>query len=140
MAGQEFGLAFILNQLQENLARQEDKLSEHLQVTAAQGATLESMADSVEHLTQIVSTGNGQPALLVQVNDVKREVRHMNETLVDLERQVSEVAKDVRAISDQLGERFTPAQKAEKWKAAGLIISSGVSLITSLAVALGLQF
>jgi len=133
----DVGLSFVLSQLQENLSRQDDRLAEHMKATAAQGAVLDGVSTKVENLIKTVSTGNGQPALLVQVSDLRHDIATLKTSISTVEATVSGVAKDVKAMSAQLSETYTPAQKAERWKAIGIMATTAMSLVTALAAILG---
>ena len=133
----DVGLSFVLSQLQENLSRQDDRLAEHMKATASQGAMLESVSAKVENLVKTVSTGNGQPALLVQVNDLRHDIATLKSSITNVDATVASMARDVKALTAQLNEKYTPAQKAERWKAIGILATAATSLLTSVAAILG---
>lgn len=142
----DVGVTFALSQLQANLARHEERLSEHMQATAAHGAMLQGVSGKVENLIKTVSTGNGQPALLVQVSDLKNDVRTIKSTLESMDESVDDVrdslkdlSHEVKSLASRLDEKYTPAQKAERWKAWGVIAASAVSLVTALSAFLGVH-
>lgn len=134
---QDIGLSFALSQLQENLSRQDSKLADHMRATVTQGVVLDSVSVKVENLIKTVSTGNGQPALLVQVHDLRNEVFNIHKTVHKMETAVAAVAENVSTIKAQLEVQYTPAQKAERWKALGILSASTLALITSIATIFG---
>lgn len=136
----EIGLSFVLSQLQENLSRQDSKLAEHMRATYTQGAVLDGVSVKVENLIKTVTTGNGQPALLVQVHDLKSDVANINKSIAKIEAAVTSVAETVSTIKATLEVQYTPSQKAERWKALGLLSTAGMSLLASLAAIFGFHF
>lgn len=126
-------LELVLAQLKSDMGKLDDRQQQYLQESASRGQMLETLNANVEKLTQIVSTGNGTPSLKEQVSRLTHDVRQIHSATSKLATDMAEVKKLVQT-------RSTPAQKAEKWKAAGIIVGGILAFIPGMLALFGVTF
>jgi len=67
-------LWFVIDKLHSDLSRVEDQVGIVSQDSSAMRSTLDHVASKVDHLTKVVTTGNGQPALVVQLAEIRKDL------------------------------------------------------------------
>lgn len=125
-------LVLVLDQLKSDITKLDDRQNEYIQDSASRGQLLHTLNDKVEKLMQIVSTGNGQPALTLQVADLKREVHGISQQQMKISETLDEIKTAVEA-------KATPAQKAERWKAVAVVAGGCFALIPGLLALFGVH-
>lgn len=126
-------LELVLAQLKSDMVKLDDRQQQYLRESASRGQLLETLNGNVEKLTQIVSTGNGTPSLKEQVSRLTSEMKNVQASQEDLKNTLDEVKTLVE-------NRPTPAQKAERWKAVGIMVGGILAFIPGLLALFGVNF
>jgi len=124
---------FIIKNLNSDVNRLEGKWDGFLEKTITLSNCVDNLADKVDHLTQVVTTGNGQKSVLHQLAEIKGEVTSVRDELGDVKKTNTLVMKDLEQIKGMTGILKSHKDLSkERWKSIGIIVAAIASVVPGI--------
>ncbi len=112
---------FILDKIQKDIDRMDEKQDEHLVASTRLSHQLDTMSVKVGELNKLLTVDNGKPSVVSQLNSVSNQIRTTALDVTETKGLVAKLTQDVGEVQKQLGMKTPKEVRVERWKTAGLI-------------------
>lgn len=112
---------FILDKIQKDIDRMDEKQDEHLIASTKLSHQLDTMAVKVGELNKLLTVDNGKPSVVSQLSNVSNQIDTTAKAVTETKELVAKLTTEVSAVQTQLGMKTPKEVRAERWKAVGLI-------------------
>lgn len=121
-------LWFIINKLHEDISKQEEKLGDITSQAASTFTSVTYLTDKVDYLTKVVTVGNGQPALVVQVTGMRRDMDDLRKSSDAILSDLDSIKKANNLVSPKSDTELAK----ERWIAIGKVAAIIVAVIPGI--------
>jgi ribosomal protein L29 len=119
---------FILKDIKNDVKLLDEKWESYLKEEGVRKATTKQLSDEIVQLRKVVQVGNGQPSLLVQMAEVKKDLAEIKTMNREQHACVQEVQDDLHELKARFGVKTPKEVQVERWKTIGKL-GAGLLLI-----------
>lgn len=114
-------LWYILEKIQKDIDRIEEKQDTHLVTSTKLISQLDGLAVKVTELNKLLTMDNGKPSIVSQVNLMVAQVRQSSDEVTEIKSLVNKLGTDLQAVQTHIGVPTPKEVSVERWKTLGLI-------------------
>lgn len=118
------GIWFILDKIQKDIDRIDEKWDSHIVTTTQLSSNLTTLSQRVAELTKLLTVDNGKPSIISQLDAVKRSVDSVKTDLVTIQKHIG-----VKHIEKK---KLSTARWQTIGKIVGLLTIAGPGIISFL--------
>ena len=112
---------FILDKIQKDIDRMDEKQDEHLIASMKLTSQLDTISSKVAELNKLLTLDNGKPSIVSQLNNLANQAGATATDVSETKALVAKLTAEVAAVQQQLGIKTPKEVRVERWKTAGLI-------------------
>jgi DNA repair ATPase RecN len=110
---------YILDKIQKDIDRMDEKQDEHLVASTKLGSQVESVATKVTELNKLLTLDNGKPSIVSQLNQMSSQLGKTTSEVTETKALVSKLGTDVAAMQSHMGMKTPKEVSIERWKTIG---------------------
>ncbi len=110
---------YILEKIQKDIDRMDEKQDAHLVASTKLGSQLETMATKVVEMNKLLTLDNGKPSILSQLNQLSNQIGRTSTEVTETKQLVSKLSGDVAAVQAHIGMKTPKEVAIERWKTIG---------------------
>lgn len=120
---------YILEKIQKDLDRIDEKQETNLVTSTKLSSQLETMSGKVAEMNKLLTMDNGRPSIVSQLSSVSSQIRTSSAEVTEIKGLVSKLSTDLSAVQAHIGMKTPEKVAIERWKTAGKV---GVALTAIL--------
>lgn len=119
MTEQADSIWYILEKIQKDIYRMDEKQDEHLIASMKLGTNLESVATKVAEMNKLLMLDNGKPSIVSQLSQMSNQLGMTTNEVSETKALVSKLSADVAAMQSHIGMKTPKEVSIERWKTVG---------------------
>lgn len=112
---------FILDKIQKDIDRMDEKQDEHLIASMKLTSQLDTISNKVVEMNKLLTLDNGKPSIVSQLNNLANQISNTAADVSETKSLVAKLASEVSSVQQQLGIKTPKEVRVERWKTIGLI-------------------
>ncbi len=123
---------FILEKIQKDIDRMDEKQEEYLVASTKLITQLDIITSKVVEMNKLLTLDNGKPSIITQLNSLSHQIGATSTDVRATKDLVSELKTEVTDLQKQLGVKTPKEVRIEKWKTAGVVVTGLIATIPGI--------
>lgn len=112
---------YILEKIQKDIDRIDEKQDAHLVASTKLTSQIDSISAKVVEMNKLLTQDNGKPSILSQLSVLSTDVRKTSDAVTETKALVAKLHADISEVQKFVGARTPKEVMVERWKVLGKI-------------------